>query len=811
MRELVGRAVFLSQNVHKADLFLIIAIFAKRMAKTERKNGEKYVKLKIVDVILRKSSYKERLMSGRNRRKSYFHKYLRSFMLILIVPFLTILLVYIQSQSIVREMILTSSRNTLNQYFKRVDGVFEDASEICVTVGTCQESRDYSTRAKLYPGKTAYQALIFKQRLQEYYGEAYSDIFVYFPDVEKIVSGPNASMQVNQYCDVFYGEEYWKDFSEVITQASGKASVDSMKGEDDSAYVCISMRLSARLGSQYDHVATVVLRKNYFSGLMGELAVGTDEGCFMLFGEDWELLISSQELEDEPEAALDGTEWYETEINGERYIVQTRASEKVNVHYAYAVPYRLFWGKLEKLQMFCGMGGLISVLLGVILAWIQTHRAYRPIGNMVEKLQDRKEVSYDASENNEFEFVERIFREEEQEKLAMDMAVRRGNEAMRSRYIAALLEGRAECRDAGEAELKAQGITLCSTWFQVGVIEIEQTGGLKPELLPFVIENVLSEICNEKHRVYMVPKQNKRIAMLLNIDPQGQTVEFFDLIHRGKDFLEERCGITFTCGISSVKQEIGEIPTAYAEAGLALKYRYLLGKEIIIEYAEIAGREFKYLPPLENKIYNKINQFIADGYLHMSSDMLVKQVLDDYGIDNNTSLETVECFKIEALSALNRVVMVGRYWDDFWEESVKRLIGGETQEEFICILSELLTELCRKQQEKDETEDVCKRAYEYIRENYADIQLSLKLLSEKLEISASYLSRLFKEKYCVSIPDYISHVRCDHAKEELRNTGLSVQKIAENNGFISADAFIKVFKKVEGVTPGGYRKLDESR
>lgn len=745
-------------------------------------------------------------MVVKKKRKSFFYTYLRSFMLVLIVPFLTILLVYFQSQAIVKEMILTSSRDTLNQYFKRVDEVFGDAADICLNAGICQESKDYSAYVSIDPDRTAYRAGILQQKLAEYCGEMYSDIFVCFPNYGKIVSGEKASMKTEDYCRVFYGEAFWSDFDEVISRSPGKTAVNRLSDGSNANYLCISKRQRASLGMKYNHVAVVVFRQNYFSDLMSDLGGETNDGCFMLLDENLELLISSQSFENAPELSPDGGDIYETEIDGQPYIVQMRKSAVLGAYYAYAVPYSHFWEKLENLRVICGIGGVISILLGVALAWMQTHRNYRPIGKMIGNLQDKKDVSYDAGEASEFEFIERIFEAEEQEKLAMDMALRRGNEAVRSRYIGFLLEGRAECRDAGLEELRQQGISLRSTLFQVGIVRIERSGGLKPELVSFVIENVLGELCSEKHSVYLVPKQNDRIAILLNIEPEEREIGFVELLQRGKDFLEERCGITFTCGISSVKHEIGEIPTAYAEAGLALKYRYLLGEEIIIEHEEIADREFKYLPPLENKLYNKIRCFLSDDQQTMSPGGLVQQSLSDYEIDSESSLETVECFKIETLSALNRVVMAGRYWDESWEEAVKELVGVGTQDEFIGKLIELLTELRRKQREKDETEDVCRRAYVYIRKNYQDTQLSLKFLSEELGMSSSYLSRLFKERYGESISDQITRIRCEQAKADLKNTELSIREVAENNGFISADAFIKVFKKVEGVTPGGYRK-----
>ena len=58
----------------------------------------------------------------------------------------------------------------------------------------------------------------------------------------------------------------------------------------------------------------------------------------------------------------------------------------------------------------------------------------------------------------------------------------------------------------------------------------------------------------------------------------------------------------------------------------------------------------------------------------------------------------------------------------------------------------------------------------------------------------------------MTIADYITQVRIRHVKEELKNTNHSIQKIAENNGFSNSQTFIRIFKKLEGITPGMYRE-----
>ena len=80
-----------------------------------------------------------------------------------------------------------------------------------------------------------------------------------------------------------------------------------------------------------------------------------------------------------------------------------------------------------------------------------------------------------------------------------------------------------------------------------------------------------------------------------------------------------------------------------------------------------------------------------------------------------------------------------------------------------------------------------------------------------MQITASYLSRMFRERYGVSILNYISETRIKSAKKALCETKKSIYEIAEENGFLSSNVFIKAFKKQEGITPGAYRELENSK
>lgn len=95
---------------------------------------------------------------------------------------------------------------------------------------------------------------------------------------------------------------------------------------------------------------------------------------------------------------------------------------------------------------------------------------------------------------------------------------------------------------------------------------------------------------------------------------------------------------------------------------------------------------------------------------------------------------------------------------------------------------------------------------DYLDANY-DRKITLDMLAETFYINKFYLTRVFKEQFGESVTGYLLQVRITRAKQLLRFSGQPIEEIAAECGMQDANYFARIFKKVEGVTPGEYRRL----
>lgn len=93
---------------------------------------------------------------------------------------------------------------------------------------------------------------------------------------------------------------------------------------------------------------------------------------------------------------------------------------------------------------------------------------------------------------------------------------------------------------------------------------------------------------------------------------------------------------------------------------------------------------------------------------------------------------------------------------------------------------------------------------DYVDENYAYIK-SVAELAERFEVSESYLFRIFKDKYSMTLKTYINKLRIKNICNRLKYSDRAIKVLAAEYGFESYEHFCRVFKKEMGCTPADYR------
>ena len=85
-------------------------------------------------------------------------------------------------------------------------------------------------------------------------------------------------------------------------------------------------------------------------------------------------------------------------------------------------------------------------------------------------------------------------------------------------------------------------------------------------------------------------------------------------------------------------------------------------------------------------------------------------------------------------------------------------------------------------------------------------RITVELLAKRVNLTPSYLSRLFKKETGKNIKDFITDCRISMAKDLLANSSLPISMIASEVGYNNFSYFAYLFRKIENMTPGKYRQ-----
>lgn len=93
----------------------------------------------------------------------------------------------------------------------------------------------------------------------------------------------------------------------------------------------------------------------------------------------------------------------------------------------------------------------------------------------------------------------------------------------------------------------------------------------------------------------------------------------------------------------------------------------------------------------------------------------------------------------------------------------------------------------------------------YIHEHLTE-KLAVDILSRKAYLSRNMFFKWFKEQFGITPLEYINKERIKLAKQLLTDKRNSISDVSLQCGFNDVNYFVRLFKKIEGITPGTYRE-----
>lgn len=191
---------------------------------------------------------------------------------------------------------------------------------------------------------------------------------------------------------------------------------------------------------------------------------------------------------------------------------------------------------------------------------------------------------------------------------------------------------------------------------------------------------------------------------------------------------------------------------------------------------------------LDWDMVNKNLAFLNEHYPNKQAPFEWKLDFSHYHFDNN----------MELAASLNKLVNLSME-----DNSAKEAMADLSLKLFLLRL--IQTQHLLSVNTKKRADSKIQPAINYVHKHLTE-KISVADMARESCMSQSAFFQYFKNSLGITPLDFVLRARIDHAKKLMADTSITVAEICYASGFNNLNHFIKVFKRLEGISPSKYKR-----
>jgi len=450
----------------------------------------------------------------------------------------------------------------------------------------------------------------------------------------------------------------------------------------------------------------------------------------------------------------------------------------------------------------------ITFATSLLIIFLLAKKLYNPIENAVNTIQGRIDKPLQSDIYYLQTGISQIFKEHEDLRLEYTRAL----PLILEQYLQKILSNN-ELFDKSELEnlISNSNIRFKHPCFAAAIVIKEYSSKFFADFSladQQKIYNTLLEVLKTPwdfaYQVFVLALDQSRLCVLVNLP---QTASADTVVRLVKDFHDllvfDEQYLTLYTGIGQIHEGLGGIYRSYDEASSAAGKLSRYSDEKIVVYENtvvVSSLSFDE----ESKLFN----YLIGG--HHDHAVQILKIAINRNVANNVSepymKELLARFYLIGERALMHhglsVDELAKDYPNHFQQNYSSLPYHDLVS-YITTLYARITENTAKPFRKINSEAI----KDYIESNFNN-DIYLEKLADEYQVSLSYLSRVFKAHYGITFQQHLANTRINHAKNLLITTGMTINDISEASGFNSRNTFIRMFKKLEGVTPTEFRAIN---
>ena len=453
--------------------------------------------------------------------------------------------------------------------------------------------------------------------------------------------------------------------------------------------------------------------------------------------------------------------------------------------YMMAVPVDEFYKNTRNiifLEVIVLIFGLIIGIIGIVVFSIHN---FRPIKEIISGLGGTPDKSG-------YEFIEH----------SINRINYRYNDLSRRTLLARVLMNSVS---SGRNLLEERGIYVASDTAAV-VMSVVDTGDMLTseknediEVFFGALENVFCEVAeNYGFKAYFT---NCDGVISILLDASGE-ISVTDLLLKIEEIYETVLGIKCTICCGGIEDSIDTIEKSYIRAKQVLLWMRFMNESGVGIY----NPKTAYTGNFGEKLLNKLRVALVGGDEWQS----VTDALFGFDIEK-PALQDMRLVMYDISRIIIQICKERNISSGAEEMKIRSIAEAESFSEFRNKLQEIVDEINSYTESEEIQVDNIAKIKTFIAENYKDSNLNNHIIAEYVGVSVNYISKYFKEQTGEGLLNYITRIRVQYAKELLASTDMVIKDIAVEVGFYNALALVRSYKKVEGITPTQYRRINDEK
>lgn len=379
---------------------------------------------------------------------------------------------------------------------------------------------------------------------------------------------------------------------------------------------------------------------------------------------------------------------------------------------------------------------------------------------------------------------------------------------LKERFLESLLQGEKKRDESWFYRMASKlGIRLNDSKIVVSIIEphFSEKNMEDVEKNILHIKNIFEEILQKAGFSYQFYFDGLYRAIALIELSEDKSVQSLEQTLAGiADKVKFYLGIQICNTIGVVADRLSELQDSYKTAIEALQYQHLFAQNSVVNYKNIIHMQYTENTSYKADMDSVIQSIRIDAEEQVINkyNIFIKKVISSSGGNR----KYVRKYLLELMAAICLVTPETGYEIDL--EAICRKIFLTDD---ILALSRFVGDICRdivsEMQKKRNSRSgfLIELAKRYIENNYADHEINLQEVSEKIGLSEKYFCQLFMKAEGIGFIDFVNRKRMEMAKELLKTTPLKVYEVADKVGFLNVKYFNVLFKKNTGLTPQEFR------